>query len=96
MAITTEEVKKLASLSRIAVSDEEVESLRGDMESILKYIEEINTAPLENSVEDGLLHARRNVFRSDEKPNVSGEYTEKLVANMPDSEDNFLKVKKIL
>jgi len=96
MAITNEEVKKLASLSRIAVSDGEVESLRGDMESILKYIEEINTAPFGDSVEDSLLQSRKNVFRNDEESNVSGEYTEKLVANMPASEDNYLKVKKIL
>jgi aspartyl-tRNA(Asn)/glutamyl-tRNA(Gln) amidotransferase subunit C len=96
MAITTEEVKKLASLSRIAVSDEEVEALRDDMESILKYVEEINTVSLGDSVEVGPLQARKNVFRNDEELNVSGEYTEKLIANMPASEGNYLKVKKIL
>jgi aspartyl-tRNA(Asn)/glutamyl-tRNA(Gln) amidotransferase subunit C len=93
MSITTEEVKKLASLSRIAVSDEEVESLRKDMDSILAYVEEINSAPL---ADIEVNHDRVNVFRGDDEANAVGEYREKLLANAPDRDGNYLKVKKIL
>ena len=93
MSITTEEVKKLASLSRIAVSDEEVESLRKDMDSILGYVAEINSAPL---ADIDVSHDRVNVFRNDDEANTVGEYREKLLANAPDRDGNYLKVKKIL
>lgn len=94
MSITAEEVRKLAALSRIQVSDAEVVSLQGDMASILGYIEQINKANLETVAD--ILPERRNVFREDGDANEPGSYTEKLLTNAPGREDDYVKVKKIL
>lgn len=94
MIITSEEVKNLAALSRIKLSDEETESLRGDMGAILYYVADINTLAFEDISSDE--HARRNVFRNDDEVNASGEYTEKLLALSPDRDGQYIKVKKIL
>lgn len=94
MAITTEEVKKLASLSRIKLTEEEERGLAGEIDSILGYVAEINKLDLDNapSSEGG----RVNVLREDADANVSGAYTEKLLALSPDRENDYIKVKKIL
>lgn len=94
MAITTEEVKKLAALSRIKLTEEEERGLAGEIDSILGYVAEINKLDLDNvpSAEGD----RRNVLREDNDANAPGAYTEKLLALSPDRDGDYIKVKKIL
>ena len=93
--ITLQEIEKLANLSRIAVTSEEKEQLRKDMESILGYVEQVNkvSADLVLEKEELLLC---NVMRSDDNPHESGINTEILLAAAPSREGNYVKVKKIL
>ena len=93
-SITAEEVKKLAALSRIQLSEEEVSSLQAEMGSILGYINEINSLKVEASI--SAESDRRNIWREDVEPLESGTYTEKLLANAPAREGDYVKVKKIL
>jgi aspartyl-tRNA(Asn)/glutamyl-tRNA(Gln) amidotransferase subunit C len=57
MQLTSQDVRKVASLARLKVSDAEVESLLGDLTAILEYadvLNEVNTdgvAPLVHAVE---------------------------------------------
>ena len=93
--ITLEEIEKLANLSRIAVTSEEKEQLRKDMESILCYVEQVNkvSADLVLEQEELLLC---NVMRSDDSPHESGIFTETLLRAAPQREGNYIRVKKIL
>lgn len=92
--IKKEEIEKLAELSRIAITDTQIESFRTDIESILGYISEIQKAKGEGcDMSKGLI---KNVMREDTNPHGSGQYTEKLVKAMPKTEKGYLKVKKIL
>ena len=94
MSITLEEVRKLASLSRIKLSPEEEVSMQHEISSILGYIEQINNADFgDEKIEEG---ERKNVWREDDSVNDSGVYTEKLLSNAPEREGNYFKVKKIL
>ncbi len=40
--ITTDDVRHLAQLSNLQISDDEVDTLRGDLENILGYIEQLS------------------------------------------------------
>lgn len=91
-SITAEEVKKLAALSRIKLSEEEVSSLQGEMGSILGYVNEINSLSLESIVPVDT--GRKNIWREDGPANETGAVTEKLLTNAP-REGNYVKVKKI-
>lgn len=97
--ITTEDIQKLAELSRIKIAPEEQESLRTEIESILGYVDQIKKASQASDVvvtpviETGALH---NVMREDGEPHMPSEFTEKILANAPAREENYLKVKKIL
>lgn len=91
--ITKEDIKNLANLARIEVSDAEAEGLTGQIDSILGYVGQIkdSTGNIEREI-PGL----RNVMREDVVTNKDEEYTEKLLNNAPSREGKFLKVKKIL
>ncbi|MDP2704917.1 MAG: Asp-tRNA(Asn)/Glu-tRNA(Gln) amidotransferase subunit GatC [Patescibacteria group bacterium] len=96
--ITKEEVKKLAGLSRMKVSDEEVEQFAKEIDSILGYVEQIKNVVSslddKKSSSDNML---KNVMREDENPHESGAYTKEIVAEFPEKGDNNeLKVKNIL
>lgn len=94
--ITQDDIQNLANLARIEVAEEETERLRSSMEGILDYISEVrevSSRQTEKTPEAGVL---RNVFREDGEPHEAGIYTEGVLANAPDKEGGYIKVKKIL
>ena len=95
-----EDIKKLAVLARIDMSDEEMVKIAKDFDPILAYVGQVQEAlklsegiSLDKKPENYFLH---NVMREDIITNNRGEYTEKIIAEMPDTQDGFLKVKQIL
>jgi aspartyl-tRNA(Asn)/glutamyl-tRNA(Gln) amidotransferase subunit C len=89
------DILHLATLSRIRISDEEAEALKGDIESVLEYVGAINeiVADGQDLKKVGPVH---NVFRADVVTNEEGAYTQALLAEAPKSKDGYLQVKKIL
>jgi aspartyl-tRNA(Asn)/glutamyl-tRNA(Gln) amidotransferase subunit C len=93
--MTKEEIKKLGSLSRIALSEKEIESFITEIDAILEYVstvKDIVSATGSNQV----LGAKFNVLRPDVVIHESGEYTEKILQAMPKTNGQYLSVKKIL
>jgi aspartyl-tRNA(Asn)/glutamyl-tRNA(Gln) amidotransferase subunit C len=88
------EVQKLAKLARVSISDDEAESLSHEFESILNYVGEIKNANVSTTSTPNI--TVRNVMREDTNPHETGLYSEDLIQEMPSSEGNHLKVKKIL
>jgi len=91
--ITKEDIKHLADLSRMEISDSELTKLTGEIDSILGYVGQIMNTTGDMKREVPALH---NVFREDVPQNTSGQYTEAILQNAPAREKNYLKVKKIL
>lgn len=91
-----EKVLKLANLARIEISDAEAESLSHEFESILGYVSEVKSAGVEAGESLQTNFALKNVMREDNNPHESGLYTEKILAQAPEREGDYLKVKKIL
>ena len=88
------DIKNLANLSRLEISDEEAEGLLGDLKSIIGYIDQIQSAPLSGTDIGAPTH--RNVTHEDIVTTKNGEYTQALLAQAVDTVDGFVKVKKIL
>lgn len=88
------DIEKLAELARLEIPEEEKETLRAEVDSILEFVGQIKKlTPPELVKEAG---AVRNVFREDTDPHPSGKFTEALLAEAPATEDGYLRVKKIL
>jgi aspartyl-tRNA(Asn)/glutamyl-tRNA(Gln) amidotransferase subunit C len=96
MSVSSDDVKKLAALSRIALSDEEVEKMRGEIDSIVSYIDVVQKVELPEGISASPHLDIQNVMRADEAPHEKGMYSEDMLAQAPARQGNFLKVKKIL
>lgn len=94
------DIEKLAKLARIELTDAEKEKFAGDLESILGYVSQIQEVVTEDLPAQAGKPAEVggvfNVLRVDADPTESGKYTERILAEAPDTEKNFVKVKKIL
>jgi aspartyl-tRNA(Asn)/glutamyl-tRNA(Gln) amidotransferase subunit C len=90
--MTIKDVENLAELARIELSDEEKQTLLSDMEGILKYVKQIEEVKLD---EVKPVYEHYNSWREDEA--AVREFSKELITGQfPDSQDSFLKVKKIL
>ena len=92
--INQEQVKKVAKLSRLELTESEVEEFTGQLSAILDYVEKMNE--LDTSDVEALAHCLpiSNVFRQDCVKASLG--TEKALANAPQRDGAFFKVPKIL
>lgn len=88
------QVKKVAKLARLDLTEEEVGEFAIQLNAILEYVEKMNQLDTE-SVEP-LAHCLpiSNCFREDVVKESLG--TEKTVANAPQRDGEFFKVPKIL
>lgn len=93
--ITLQEIAKLADLARIKLNEEEKKELQCDMEAILDYFKKLSNLDTQDGT-DEFLNLNFNEFREDEEENKEGEFSEVLLAQAPEKEKGYLKVKKIL
>ncbi|MDE2031136.1 MAG: Asp-tRNA(Asn)/Glu-tRNA(Gln) amidotransferase subunit GatC [Patescibacteria group bacterium] len=89
-----EDIKNLAQMARIDMSDNELADMASDFGPILEYVGQIGE--VKQSLEIKPNYTLQNVVREDVSTNKTGEYTERIIEQMPDSQDGFLKVKQIL
>jgi len=94
MALSEEEVRHVAMLARLALSDEEVASLQGDLNDILGYIDQLqkldiaDVEPMDHPIPNV------NVTRADEvKPSLPRDLA---LMNAPKSEDGAFVIPKIV
>ncbi len=89
------DIDKLAKLARIELTEEEKNKLLKEVDPILGYVTQIKEVA--STMNTGApVSEHRNITRADDNVTVSGTNTAAIVADMPDSERNYLKVKKIL
>jgi Asp-tRNAAsn/Glu-tRNAGln amidotransferase C subunit len=92
---TAEEVKKLATLARVSLPEEELAKFASEFDAILAYVGQLETL----DIKQGSAQEKpplRNVMRADGTPHEGGAYTEKLAAQFPAREGNALSVKQVI
>ena len=86
------DIKKLADLAKIDLTDKEEKSLLKDLDGILGYVKQIESVEVPESELD---YKNKNIWREDEKK--ESVFSRDLIINQfPDVQDGFVKVKKIL
>ncbi|PIW96954.1 hypothetical protein COZ82_02195 [Candidatus Kaiserbacteria bacterium CG_4_8_14_3_um_filter_38_9] len=94
--MTKEEILHLGTLSRLALLPAEVEKFSTEIDAILAYVSKVKDIIADDEIKGSVLGARFNVLRPDVVTNQPGEYTEKLLASLPQREGQFMRVMKIL
>jgi aspartyl-tRNA(Asn)/glutamyl-tRNA(Gln) amidotransferase subunit C len=94
MPVSTEQVRHIAKLARIAMSDEEIDRLAPELNNILGWIEqlsEVNTDGIEplTAVIDQKLRLRDDVV-------TEGNIRDEILANAPEAQHGFFAVPKVI
>ncbi|MEO9970526.1 MAG: Asp-tRNA(Asn)/Glu-tRNA(Gln) amidotransferase subunit GatC [Hyphomonadaceae bacterium] len=92
MTVTKDDVRKVGRLSRIAVEEDRLETLAGELNTILGWIDQLNEVDIEGvepmtSVVEVSLPMREDKVTDGDKP-------DQVLANAPKSDDGFFVVPK--
>ena len=90
------DIEKLAKLARIELTQREKENLLKEVDPILGYVSQLKEVVSSMKEDSAKKHEHRNITREDSNPTDSGTNTETIIAEMPESKENYLKVKNIL
>jgi aspartyl-tRNA(Asn)/glutamyl-tRNA(Gln) amidotransferase subunit C len=93
--LTRDDVIHLASLARLALSDDEIERFRGEISRILDYVEQLQAVDISGLEPTSQVTGLLNVERPDEIINY-GYDPKVLLANVPEVEDDQIKVRRVL
>lgn len=94
MKITREQVEHVAVLARLALEDEELDTLTGQMDAILGYVEKLNELDTEGIVPTSHAVPMENAFRADE---VRDSFpNEEALGNAPASDSGRFRVPKVI
>ena len=93
--ITTDDVKKLAKLSRLNLSQEEIVQFASEMQEILTYVEQLDNVDVSELEPTSQVTGLQNVTRKDNIINY-GPTSNQLLKNAPNVQDNQIKVKRML
>jgi aspartyl/glutamyl-tRNA(Asn/Gln) amidotransferase C subunit len=93
MTFTEKDLDTLSSLARIDIGIDEKEKMLSDMQAILGYISEINEITGDITREKETIF---NVTRSDVVTSDTASNTDALLAEAPETEDGYVKVKQVM
>jgi len=93
--LSRDDVLKLAALSKLKLSEEEVERLSGELAEILDYVKVLDSVDVTGLEPTYQVTGLQNVSRADEIKDY-GYKTQDLLKNAPAVQDGQFKVKRVL
>lgn len=92
MEITREHTKHLAHLSRLELSEAELDEMQGDMTKILDFVAKIESLDLQGVAPLTQMSKSVDVMREDEEANMISK--EDALKNAPDANSDYFRVPK--
>ena len=93
--ITDDDVRHLAQLSSLQMSDEELQAIRADIENILNYVQQLNELDTTGIQPTYQVTGLQNIWRDDQIDGGSVS-RERLLELAPDRTENCVKVPQVL
>ena len=94
MKISRQEVEHVARLARLALAEEELASLTGEMDAILGYVDKLNQLDTEGIVPTAHAVPLENAFREDAvRPSIG---IDKALANAPAAAQDCFRVPRVI
>jgi aspartyl-tRNA(Asn)/glutamyl-tRNA(Gln) amidotransferase subunit C len=94
MSVDADTVRRVAHLARLAVAEDEVEHLRGELNAILAFIEQLAEAEVDGVEPMTSVTPVAMKVRKDEV--TDGGIADAIMANAPAREDHFFLVPKVV
>jgi aspartyl-tRNA(Asn)/glutamyl-tRNA(Gln) amidotransferase subunit C len=94
MSVDATTVRRIAHLARIAVAEDEIEHLRGELNAMLSFVEQLSEVDVTGvepmtSVTPMEMKKRKDVV-------TDGDIADDIVHNAPATDDNFFLVPKVV
>ena len=94
MSVDAATVRRIAHLARIAVDDNEVEHLRGEINAILAFVEQLSEVDVEGVEPMTSVIPMKMKMRDDTV--TEGDQAEAILQNAPARQDRFFTVPKVV
>ena len=94
MSVDADTVRRVAHLARIAVAEDEVEPLQGELNAILAFVEQLAEVNVDGVEPMTSVTPMAMKMRKDEV--TDGGIADDIVANAPAREDHFFLVPKVV
>ena len=94
MKISNEEVKHIARLAKLSLSEEEIEKYSKDLGDIATFIEALNEVDISGVEPTAHVVDKKNVFRKDEMKDSFNR--EEILKNAPSKEAGCISVPKVV
>jgi len=94
MSVDKETVRRVAHLARIKVGDEEAERLKGELNAILGFVEQLNEVDVDGVEPMTAVVEARLRRRVDEV--TDGGRSDQVLANAPEKDEGYFVVPKVV
>lgn len=94
MSVDADTVRRVARLARIAVANDDVEPLRGELNAILAFVEQLGEVDVDGIEPMTSVTPMAMKMRKDEV--TDGGIPEQIVQNAPARDDDFFVVPKVV
>jgi aspartyl-tRNA(Asn)/glutamyl-tRNA(Gln) amidotransferase subunit C len=94
MSVDSDTVRRVAHLARIAVAEGEVENLRGELNAILAFVEQL--AEVEVDGIEPMTSVTPMTMKTREDKVTDGGIPDAIIANAPANEHHFFLVPKVV
>lgn len=94
MSVDTETVRRVAHLARVAVAEGEIENLRGELNAILAFVEQLGEVAVEGI--EPMTSVTPMTMKMREDKVTDGGIADAVIANAPAHEHHFFLVPKVV
>jgi aspartyl-tRNA(Asn)/glutamyl-tRNA(Gln) amidotransferase subunit C len=94
MSVDAATVRRIAHLARIAVAEDEVEHLRGELNAMLAFVEQLSAVDVTGAEPMTSVTPMAMKMRTDVV--TDGAIAEQIVQNAPETDDNYFLVPKVI
>jgi aspartyl-tRNA(Asn)/glutamyl-tRNA(Gln) amidotransferase subunit C len=93
--VTTEDVKQIAALARLELSEVDIKKYQAELSNILNYVDQIEKVDTKNIEPTAQVAGLVDVVREDAK-NPSEISRDEILANVPNKKEGYIKVKPVM
>ncbi len=94
--VSKQQIEHIARLARLGLNEKEKEKFSKDLSVILDYVKKLDEVETKNIEPIKQITRLKNAMRKDEKRYPDKQTKERILENVPEIKDGYVKVKTIL
>jgi aspartyl-tRNA(Asn)/glutamyl-tRNA(Gln) amidotransferase subunit C len=94
MSVDEKTVRRIAHLARIAVAEEDIDHLRGELNAMLAFVEQLSEVDVSGI--EPMTSVTPMAMKKREDEVTDGGIADDIVRNAPETDDNYFLVPKVI